>query len=149
MSQTPLPLAASTGLGARAITLADETVLQRFLSPTRATSIWCMVVRRSRTKPATRSRTACPRAGVLPANGRTVISIASLVSDLLAQGFWRRGGYAQVRTRDDIELGLLRHQVSSMLKSLAPSDLTDDLKLMPHDRNGSMAPSKSGPVLDE
>ncbi|ERO65663.1 GNAT family N-acetyltransferase [Pseudomonas piscis] len=208
MLQAPLPLAASTGLGAREITLADEAVLQRFFV---ANPGYFHLVHGCAPQPDEArneiqdslpegwSFTRKWKIGYFDDQGE-LVAFASLVGDLLAQGvwhiglfmvatsrqgggiagqlhdqleswageqgarwlrlvvvqdnlrargFWRRCGYAQVRTRDDIELGLLRHRVSIMLKPLAPSDLADYLELMPHDRSGSMAPPKSRPALDE
>lgn len=51
-----------------------------------------------------------------------------------AQGFWSACGYAEVRTRDGIELGRLRHRVRIMIKPLAEDSLADYLALMPRDR---------------
>ena len=58
-----------------------------------------------------------------------------------AQGFWNACGYAQVRTRDGIELGRLQHQVRIMIKPLAGDALADYLALMPRDRSEEQVPS--------
>ncbi len=80
--------------------------------------------------------------------GACWLRLVVVQDNLRAQGFWRGCGYVLVRTRDDIELGRLRHRVLIMVKPLVPADLSDYLERMPHDRVESAAPS-SHPVCHE
>lgn len=66
--------------------------------------------------------------------GARWLRLSVVVENVRAEGFWRACGYVEVRTRDGIELGRLRHRVRIMIKPLASDALEDYLTLMPRDR---------------
>jgi RimJ/RimL family protein N-acetyltransferase len=66
------------------------------------------------------------RLGVVEANRR-------------ARVFWERLGYEEVRHRDGIELGILRHRLVTMVKPLPGETLAAYLQSVPRDRPGAQA----------